>query len=246
MPPTIVFIVPYRDRFTHRVFFTTYMKSVLEDYTSGSYEIYFSHQKDKRPFNRGAMKNIGFLAMKRKYPEHYRDITFVFNDVDTVPYAKKVFDYETTPGTVKHFYGFKFALGGCFSIKGRDFERTNGFPNLWFWGDEDNKMNDRAIHHGLSIDRSGFFPIGHPAVIQLFDGMTRLCSRKQNEALQIDNGRDGLSTLSNVSLEIAGEDIDVNSFATGTDHLNEKPYLQPIATPRMIPRRVGLMPNIGR
>mgnify|MGYP006214976639 CR=1 FL=1 len=74
------------------------------------YEIYFSHQKDERPFNRGAMKNIGFIALARKYPNDYKNITYVFNDVDTLPYTKNLLPYETTHGVVKHFYGFTFAL----------------------------------------------------------------------------------------------------------------------------------------
>ena len=246
MVPEIVFIVPYRDRFSHRVFFTNYMRIVMEDYKEGSYEIYFAHQKDERPFNRGAMKNIGFLAMKRKYPDHYKNITFVFNDVDTVPYNKGVFDYQTTHGVVKHFYGFKFALGGAFSIKGSDFEKTNGFPNLWFWGDEDNVMNDRAISSGLLIDRKQFFVIGHPAVLQLFDGMKRLCSRVQNEAMQTDNGSDGLNSLSNVEADLEGQDISITFFETGTPYEKQGAYQQSITVPRMIPRRVGLMPRIGR
>ena len=85
MTPQYVFIVPYKNREHHKVFFEKYMEYVLEDVDKKTYEIYFSHQTDNRKFNRGAVKNIGFLAMKKKYPRDYKNITFIFNDIDTVP-----------------------------------------------------------------------------------------------------------------------------------------------------------------
>jgi hypothetical protein len=60
--PKRVFIVPYRNRKQQKFFFSKYMTYLLED--TNDYEIYFSHQSDKRSFNRGATKNIGFLALK--------------------------------------------------------------------------------------------------------------------------------------------------------------------------------------
>ena len=80
--PSIVFIVPYRNRIQHKFFFSNYMTSIMKDYED-NYEIYFSHQCDARSFNRGGTKNIGFLAVKAKYPDTYKDITFVFNDIDS-------------------------------------------------------------------------------------------------------------------------------------------------------------------
>ena len=102
--PKKVFIVPYRNRIQQKFFFCNQMSFILENETD--YEIYFSHQCDSRQFNRGAMKNIGFLSIKKKYPKHYKNITFIFNDVDTLPFHK-IFDYQTTPGTVMHYYGFE-------------------------------------------------------------------------------------------------------------------------------------------
>ena len=149
---------------------------ILKDVDPATYELLVVHQKDSRSFNRGAMKNIGFLHVRAKYPNDYDKITLVFNDVDTMPYTS-ILDYNTQRGTVKHFYGYQFALGGIFSINAKDFEETGGFPNFWAWGYEDNAMNQRVLAKGLSIDRSVFFPIMDKNILQLKDGITRLVNR---------------------------------------------------------------------
>lgn len=196
--PKLIFIVPYRNRMEHKYFFSLYMSHLLKDI---SYEIYFSHQSDERPFNRGAVKNIGFLAMKKKYEKDYKKITFIFHDIDIVPFSN-IWDYETSSGIVKHFYGFDYALGGIVSILGEDFEKINGFPNYWGWGKEDSILQDRTIKNQLTIDRTRFYPIGSPKVLQLFDGVSRLISQKEPWKSKYDNGSDGLSSLSLVNYSI--------------------------------------------
>jgi hypothetical protein len=198
--PKIVFIVPYRNRIQHKFYFSTYMTSILGD-TTEPYEIYFSHQCDARSFNRGGTKNIGFLAVKAKYPNDYKDITFVFNDIDTLPFSN-IFDYATIPGIVKHFYGFKYALGGIVSMTGADFEATNGFPNFWGWGMEDNVLQTRCEKIGLKVDRSQFYEIGSPNILQLFDGVSRLINRKDPWRATHDNGVDGLRSIHKLEFSI--------------------------------------------
>jgi len=215
--PKFVFIIPYRDRAEHKEFFGVYMKHVLEDIPKTDYEIYYVEQKNTLPFNRGAMKNIGFLAIKYKYPDHYKDISFVFNDIDTVPYSKNIINYETTHGVVKHYYGFKFALGGIFSIKGSDYETTNGFPNFWSWGGEDNYMQKRAQQAGLVIDRSCFFNILDKNILQLCDGIKRLICRKEAATVVNMSTMDGLITIRNLNYDFKDEYINVYNFETTRD-----------------------------
>jgi hypothetical protein len=177
--PKLIFIIPYRNREKEKMHFSIYMKYIMEDYDKNDYEIYYSHQTDARPFNRGATKNIGFIAMKNKYPNDYKNITFVFNDIDTLPALKNTFNYITSVGTVKHFYGFQFALGGIFSIIGSDFEKCNGFPNNWGWGLEDNSMYDRVLLNELKVDRSQFFVLNSKDVIHLYDTPNRLINNNE-------------------------------------------------------------------
>ena len=184
----------------------------MEDHPRDTWDYYFSHQVDDRPFNRGAMKNIGFLAIREKYPNNYRDITLVFNDVDILPYDKNVFHYDTQPGMIKHFYGYDYALGGCFSIKGGDFERLNGFPNYWAWGQEDNCIQHRAMKLGIPIDRRNFFKIGDHNVLQLFDGLGRTIMKGDIERTRADSGSDGIRSIRELNIEFVDHDIVVRNF----------------------------------
>lgn len=214
--PKYIFIVPYRDREPHRVFFSTYIYKIMGDVPADDWTFFFIHQCDKRPFNRGAMKNIGFLAIKSAFPDNYKDIIFIFNDVDTLPYDKNILNYHTEYGVIKHFYGFQFALGGIFSIRGVDFERINGFPNFWAWGGEDNLIHERAKQFGLTIDRSNFFTIGNNNILQFADGIKRLICRDELATSIMPNNSDGLSKLTNVKYAIYFDThwVDVTEFDT--------------------------------
>uniref|UniRef100_A0A6C0H6P2 Galactosyltransferase C-terminal domain-containing protein n=1 Tax=viral metagenome TaxID=1070528 RepID=A0A6C0H6P2_9ZZZZ len=195
MIPKRVFIIPYRNRCQQKFFFCKYMSFLLEH--DKDYEIYFSHQVDKRPFNRGAVKNIGFLAIKQKYPNDYKDINFIFHDIDTVPFHK-LFNYTTELGVIKHYYGFDYALGGIVVIKGKDFESTMGYPNYWGWGMEDNVLQTRANNVKLIIDRTQFYKIGSPEIIQLFDGITRIINKHDPYRAKYDNLNSGLHSISDL------------------------------------------------
>lgn len=147
-PPEKVFIVPYRDREPHKLVFTRVMPYILGD---SNYRILFLHQHDSRPFNRGGMKNIGFHYVKKKWPEHWKNITLIFHDIDFMAYKIGQFSFDTKHGQVNHFYGFPHTLGGIFAIKGSDFEKTAGFPNIWTWGLEDNVLLERVRASGMKI-----------------------------------------------------------------------------------------------
>lgn len=211
--PKFIFIVPYRDRKNQQSLFNRQMAYVLEDVPQSDYKIYFSEQCDDRDFNRGAMKNIGFLAMKQKYPNDYQNITFVFNDVDTMPYEKNVLLYQTSPHNIKHFFGYEYTLGGIVSILGADFERTLGYPNLWTWGYEDNSLKARAEMRGINIDRSQFYKVGSKEIIQSVDDIYKKVNRDEYNRY-VENRDDGIHTISSLDFSIDEENqtIRVNHF----------------------------------
>lgn len=207
--PEKIFIVPYRDREVFKNVLIGKLSTYLEN--ENKWEIYFSHQNDTRPFNRGATKNIGFLAMKEKYPNNYKDITFIFHDVDTYPKEKGLIDYNTTDGIVKHFYGYEFALGGMFSIKGKDFEKVKGFPNFWGWGFEDNVIQNKCNNNNIKIDRSNFFKIGHEKIHQDNSDIYRLVSKGDVTNYKYKD-YDDLTFIKNINYEIKDNMININSF----------------------------------
>lgn len=218
--PKLIFVVPYRDRLEQYQFFDDHMRTrILTVYEASEYLILYAHQVDDRPFNRGAMKNIGFLAGKAMFPNDYKNITFVFNDVDTMPYVKNFLNYQTWPGNVKHFYGYHFALGGIVSITGGDFERVNGYPNLFSWSSEDNTLQIRVLEAGLKIDRSQFYPIMDKHILQNKDGLHKVMNRTEHERVKFGS-KEGLQDLLNaggLAYDYVAETgfVNVKGFSTG-------------------------------
>ena len=216
--PDIIFIIPYRDREKQYEFFSKHMKTVLEDFSPDSFKIFYIHQNDSRSFNRGAVKNIGFLTVKNMYPNDYQNMTLVFNDIDIMPYTKNFFNYHTSPGTVKHFYGFTFTLGGIVSINAKDFERINGFPNFWSWGYEDNMLQNRILQNGIVIDRSVFYPILDKNVLHFSEGITRNVNRTEYDIYE-KNTKEGVDSISDLQYNYNADTgfIDVTNFSTSRE-----------------------------
>ena len=237
--PNIVFIIPYRDREQQLIFFKRHIEYILEDMNKEDYEIMIIHQKDKRSFNCGALKNIGFLIVREKYPDNYKNITLVFNDVDTLPFSKNFIQYETEIGRVKHFYGFKFTLGGIVSITGQDFEKINGYPNFWAWGYEDNMLNDRAKQSNLLIDRSTFYPFSDKNILHFYDGYLKQVNKQEFDRYERGT-REGVNSLFKVKFSENTDTgmIDITSFETGTDENKRLTYMHDLHT--------GTRPFIGR
>lgn len=245
--PNIVFIVPYRDRETQRQFYDKHMRYIMEDAPRDSWKVIYIHQEDGRSFNRGAMKNIGFLIARDKWPNEYRDITLVFNDVDIMPIVKGFIQYETTQGVVKHFYGFRHTLGGIVSIKGGDYEKTGGFPNFWAWGYEDNMFQYRVIKNGLTINRDAFSPIYNKNYIMLHDGLMRDINKQEYDVYKKETAEGfqnivGLQYSEDYTLFPEGSIvINVSGFNTGRSeavHLRKAHDLRNGSRPFMAKKRV--------
>ena len=221
--PKVVFIVPYRDRETQKHDFIKQMEYLLSDTDKNIYRILFIHQCDKRTFNRGALKNIGFLTVKNDYPETYKSITLCFNDIDTYPTKQELItDYSTIPGIVKHFYGYRFTLGGIVSINADDFEKINGFPNYWSWGYEDNMLNNRVVQANLIVDRSVFYAIADKRISQINNSPFRTVN-KIEFGRYVAKNNEGIDSIFNLRYNINDDNGVVNVTYFDTNFI---PYPQ--------------------
>ena len=242
--PKLVFIVPYRDREQQYMFFKKHMEMVLEDMDKNDYKIYYIHQKDDRDFNRGAMKNIGFLIIKEKYPNDYKNITLVFNDIDNMPFTKNFLNYDTIHGEVKHFYGFTHTLGGIVSIKAGDFEKIKGFPNFWAWGYEDNLLKKRVLDEKFKINYDQFYPFMDKNILVLHSGINRTVNRREFDRY-ITNTKEGFHFIQNLIYKIDESTgmVDVNQFTTEVGpavQLNKEHDIRNGSRP-FVARRIGNM-----
>ena len=205
--PDIFFIVPYRDREAHLEIFINHMKIILDEI---NYMILISHQCDTRLFNRGGLKNLGFLWIKKKYPNTYKEKTLVFHDVDNLYYRKNILNWKTTHGKIKHFFGIEQkkskSLGGILSVTGSDFEKMNGFPNYWSWGYEDNALYYRAKYANIKIDYSQFNRMGCKYVVVFWHGDKREVAEEEtwdNYTKEMKNKKGyGLSHVTNIKQKL--------------------------------------------
>jgi len=243
--PKIIFIIPYRDRENQKNLFLRQMAYVLEDLPPTDYKIYFAEQDDQRDFNRGAMKNIGFLAMKEMYSDDYKNITFVFNDVDTMPYEKNLLNYVTYENNIKHFFGYSYTLGGIVSITGADFEKIGGYPNFWCWGYEDNMLQKRALAAKIRIDRDQFYKVGCKEIIQFADEMYKSVNRNEFDRY-VGNRMDGVGDISSLQYTIDEDQrrILITRFETPYKNTPENNTMYDIRTPSRQPFAAG-KPNVA-
>lgn len=160
--PTHIFLIPYRNRKAHLEEWIKHMIPYLNDQIGNTYKVYIIHQLDNiKLFNRGALINIGFLILKNKYPNNYKDIKLIVHDVDIYCVEPNIIKYDTKKGVVRHPYcdlrpHLGGILGGICIIYGSDYEKCGGMPNYFGWGGEDVCMARRCRANNIEIDESNF------------------------------------------------------------------------------------------
>lgn len=220
IPPSHIFIIPYRDREEELNTFIDKLPLILKEDGITNFQFLIIHQKDKKLFNRGMMLNIGFLEVKKRYPMYWRKIQLVCHDVDIYPTKSGVIKYHTCIGKVHHPYGvlrpqFNGTVGGICIIMGEDYYKSGGHPNLYGWGGEDVGMSRRCQSRGIQIDESDFIdrrtstfivdPESHPTIKEL--KFSQVCDARNLKRVLTENPTNPSDTISNIIYNVLSEHI---------------------------------------
>ena len=183
-------LVPYRDNPAKER--SPQLKAFEEHFSKDpwkNFPVYIIEQsEDDRAFNRGALLNIGArLAKKHSH--------MILHDVDLLPdepmlsYYTMIPDHPVHIGTVwRTKYTSERFLGGILSLRWKDFERINGYPNqFWGWGGEDDVLRNRLIKAKIPIYRptlsSGITELPHEQAV---------ANPRKRELVLSNRGRDGV------------------------------------------------------
>tara|TARA_Y100000389_G_C17470094_1_gene529602 strand:- start:7328 stop:8098 length:771 start_codon:yes stop_codon:yes gene_type:complete len=214
-----VFVVPYRNRSEHKAKFLDYYNKLttIRDEWGKGVRLLIVEQDDDRPFNRGAMKNIGALHVHRLWGRDNGNITLVFHDIDSLPVFPLTIDFSCKRHNVNHIYGNSSALGGIFSIRIQDFFRAHGFPNIWGWGYEDNIMTERTTRIGLSVNRDNKIDIADMSKILRLDINSQNTSRAVSiiDLKRVLNKQaDGMFDIADLAIRQEDITLKVQHFST--------------------------------
>lgn len=140
-------VVPYRDRADHLERFVPAIIGAIP-----GVELLIVEQGNDKPFNRGALCNVGFIFSSHSH--------IIFHDVDMIP---EDVDYSPQNGAThlataasQFEYNMPYLnyFGGVTMFDRNSFEACNGFPaNYYGWGLEDDALLDRAQVANVDVNR---------------------------------------------------------------------------------------------
>lgn len=140
-------VVSYRDREEELDEFLPHMVQYLMD-KNIDFHIYVIEQISKNKFNKGYLYNVGVKYLIKNKVEGY----LCFHDVDIIPIKSTNYG-KPKNNSINHLYGYKFCLGGIFTMNIEDYENINGFSNRYNgWGYEDNDFLRRVMKGKMIVN----------------------------------------------------------------------------------------------
>jgi len=159
----IAILIPYRNRSSHLAHFLEIMHPFLQRQRL-QYTIVVVNQTGEDPFLRGLMLNVGFLETLSRLP--FRPDCFFLHDVDHIP-ERQGMVYQCSQASVLQFanaidrYDYELRrdrdriipYGGVTAVTKAQFERINGFNNLFIgWGGEDVDFSYRISSKHIAVN----------------------------------------------------------------------------------------------
>jgi hypothetical protein len=210
-------VVPYRDREPHLKIFVQMVRAYFaRDKIDRDipYQVLIIEQEGGLPFNRGALKNIGFVLGRESC-----DYT-CFHDVDYIPIwadyswsdtpvAIVWYGAESRPVRLSHRdrrvrHDIEQFYGGAALAPNDLIAKANGYTNAnWGWGPDDFDLKQRfsAIGSQMGRRKGTFQPLDHDSEAYELDGALSPAAQVNYRQLKdrwdngIDTPDDGLSNL---------------------------------------------------
>jgi N-terminal region of glycosyl transferase group 7/N-terminal domain of galactosyltransferase len=198
--PRLCIVVPYRDRPEQLRQFVQHTGAYFSrDKTDSQipYSVLIVEQSPGLPFNRGALKNIGFLL-----GEGASDYT-CFHDVDYLPmwadytwsdapaplvwYGAEIKPVAPGRSTRAVNHVMETFFGAAVLFPNATFRRIDGYSNeYWGWGFEDEDIRSRLIAAQIATDRrrGTFLPLHH-----------------DNEGYRVEGGPSAIHTVNRALFE---------------------------------------------
>jgi hypothetical protein len=144
------FVIPYRDRLSHWEQFQAHIMK----HSEGKYRPVFwlMEQADGKPFNRGALLNLGVEQVLA----HDKFATIALHDVDMLPHERTRYDrghfdflhIATAASQFDYKMPYDGYFGGVVLTTPIEMLKVGGFPmDFWGWGGEDDALLCRVQKH---------------------------------------------------------------------------------------------------
>jgi hypothetical protein len=209
-------VVPYRDRKEHLGQFLPYIQDYLADIDI-PYHIVIAEQEEGQVFNRGAIKNAGFILGGVADYTCFHDVDYLPLDADyswaEIPTGLVSAGARTTPietDAPLKVIGPDMTIffGGAVIVPDKVFRQVDGYSNeYWGWGYEDTDLVTRFKSEGITCSRrhGAFIPLQHNSDGHESDGALNRTAAL-NRALYVRKWRNGKSAkadgLSTIAYEV--------------------------------------------
>ncbi|XP_041466969.1 beta-1,4-galactosyltransferase 5-like isoform X2 [Lytechinus variegatus] len=154
----VAIVIPYRDRLEHLGILLRNLYQVLT-LQNLEFGIFVSEQANDNVFNRGLLKNIGYMEATNFGSWD----CVIFHDIDQIPMrATNWYGCDEMPRHLCAYaeeLGFKLLYGSIFGgvvgLTAEQMKKSNGYSNVyWGWGAEDDDLRSRLAKVEYKIHRA--------------------------------------------------------------------------------------------